>query len=531
MLARKSLLIYASNVLGALLGAGSLYFVGRYIPPEAVGMVAVGLSLANFAAVVANLNFDAAHIKRVSEGQPLGDCVRTYATIRLALTAVAVAGLVIAAWAWNHWRGFADATTLPVLLALALYLALLGVRAIPADTFFGLQQIAKVQVINVVDMFAKAFFTILACMVVAHYGTGGTSFAWLHPLLPHHAPLTTPGAGLLFALVVPATAVASTFAAYALSFEQWKAGVFRKDLARSYARFALPLAVLAPLGVMSGEVDTLMLGYFWSSTDAGYYYAAKRIVVLVGVVPAAIVTIFFPMISRLAAMRDEEAVGHVFSTTMRNMSLVLALLTMFLVVFAGSGLEVFLSATFAPAAPTLQWLALATFAGAIYGVYYAVVQGYDRPWDCTRASLVLVVGNIVLNAIFIPDSILGVPLLGLKGPGAALATTLATALALGFLVLRQPQHTRGRFPMRSVVRHVLAATATGLALAWSQPWPLLGMADRFYDLALAGAIGTALYALLLLGVRELGVKDWILIRDVLHLGKMKDYIVGELRKP
>jgi len=60
--------------------------------------------------VIADLGFSAAHVKRISEGKDLGECIGTYATIKILLTVVMVALVIsgIAIWKYVLHNEFFD---------------------------------------------------------------------------------------------------------------------------------------------------------------------------------------------------------------------------------------------------------------------------------------------------------------------------------------------------------------------------------------------------------------------------------------
>jgi len=55
---------------------------------------------------IADLGFSSAHVKRISEGKDLGECIGTFATIKILLTVIMVALVIggIAIWKYVLYK-------------------------------------------------------------------------------------------------------------------------------------------------------------------------------------------------------------------------------------------------------------------------------------------------------------------------------------------------------------------------------------------------------------------------------------------
>lgn len=516
-----------NNAVGGLLGAVALFFTGRYMPPEAVGMVAFALSLSTLASfLVAGL--DTAHIKRVSEGRDLGDCLRTYYAMRATvnLASLAVAGLLL--WVWQEKVGFQDATTIPILVLMLAHLGVNFYRFMLVDTFMALQQTAKLQASALAENLGKSPAQILAALAVG-IAAGNVGGQAVRDRLGLDGPLSVEQAALLYgSAFFLGSLSALAVAAWIHRRSHYPVGRFDPALAASYARFALPVTLFAPVWSLATEMDSILIGYFWDAAEVGYYFAAKRILLLVAVVPSAIAAVFFPMISERAARNDHQAIQGLVWATLRNLSLVLSPLLMLVFVYAPQGIHVFLSDAYLPAAPILRWLAIYTFLLSLAVVISTVVQGYGHPWRLVVVGLVGVTTNLVFNVLLVPASIHGVPLGGMKGVGSAIATTIAQVAAMAVLAWQMPREARGRLPVGPVAKHLFAAVAVGAAAWFAEALPFIGEVDRFYELAIIGPVALVAYVGLLRLLREVDGSDWTALRELLDPRKMRGYVAEEL---
>ena len=108
MIARKSALIIATQIANGLLGYIGLFFISRYMQPWEYGIVGFAYGFVALFSIFGKFGFDAAHIKRVSEGKDFGKCIATFATIKLFLAGI-MASIVTASiliWKYVIGRGF-----------------------------------------------------------------------------------------------------------------------------------------------------------------------------------------------------------------------------------------------------------------------------------------------------------------------------------------------------------------------------------------------------------------------------------------
>ncbi|HUV79667.1 MAG TPA: oligosaccharide flippase family protein, partial [Candidatus Bathyarchaeia archaeon] len=108
MIARKSTLIIITQLLNGLLGYIGLKFIAIYLEPWEYGVIGFAYGFVALFSIFGNLGFDAAHIKRVSEGKDLEKCIATFAATKLALAGVMASVVIgsVAVWKYVLGRGF-----------------------------------------------------------------------------------------------------------------------------------------------------------------------------------------------------------------------------------------------------------------------------------------------------------------------------------------------------------------------------------------------------------------------------------------
>jgi len=169
MIARKSFLIIASRFFTRFLGWIGLVILAKLwggFAPEAMGIIGFSMAFLALFSIIGDLGFSRAHIKRISEGKDLGTCIGTYVAIKLFLIVLMVTIIFTAIFIWkNVFQGeFYDATTESVVIVFVIYYIFLNLRQIPAITFEGRGEIAKLQTTSMFENIVKVPLVLLVAL-------------------------------------------------------------------------------------------------------------------------------------------------------------------------------------------------------------------------------------------------------------------------------------------------------------------------------------------------------------------------------
>lgn len=82
---------------------------------------------------------------------------------------------------------------------------------------------------------------------------------------------------------------------------------FDKSLIKPIMKLSMPIVLLSLLGVFMLNVDTIMLGWFRSAKEIGYYSAGQKIIQLLYMIPAIIASAIFPVLSRIAEQKEKAS--------------------------------------------------------------------------------------------------------------------------------------------------------------------------------------------------------------------------------
>jgi O-antigen/teichoic acid export membrane protein len=157
LLGRKSLLVFIGSLVSSALGFVCLFFITNFVGVEAYGQVILMVSILTTINVVADLGFSSAHIKRISEGCDVDDCISTFVLIKVNLICVFVLLSFGALLVWSNFLGGEmTAETRDVFLVMMLFEVCINLASIALVTFQGESQIAKVQLLLILNPKARS---------------------------------------------------------------------------------------------------------------------------------------------------------------------------------------------------------------------------------------------------------------------------------------------------------------------------------------------------------------------------------------
>jgi O-antigen/teichoic acid export membrane protein len=228
----------------------------------------------------------------------------------------------------------------------------------------------------------------------------------------------------------PLVALGACAASFALSRRFWRVNVRGAwTEAKPLLGDALPLGLVAVLGLLHFKVDSLMLSVLKPPADLGVYMVAFRFVEQALVVPALFMAAVFPILTRAlhGTRADAEAVIGKSLRFLVLLAVPLAIATFALarplvLLVAGPQLEA--------AAEPLRILAPAIVFAFASVIFAGVLLALNQRRELVLASLAGLGINVALNAYFIPAH-------GYNGAAATTVVSEALGLGLVFLLARR----------------------------------------------------------------------------------------------
>jgi O-antigen/teichoic acid export membrane protein len=533
MIARKSLLVVIAQFSTRTLGWVGLVIIAKLwggFAPEALGVIGFATAFIGILNIVTDLGFNMAHVKRVSEGKDLGTCIGTFFAIKMLLAGAMVCIAFGAMFILDNvlHLGFTDATKQTVVYVFLIYYALSSIQQIALNTFNGKSEIAKMQITAVCENIVKVPLMIL----VALAGVGLVGIApvvnwpgFLQPLqhfLAYH-PIGSYAMAYVFGMAVSVCVGFWFLRKYPLKKPSL-------EFTKSYSVFAVPMFSYYIITTVATNIDKIMIGYFWTATEVGFYFSVQQILQIILVITVAFSTVLFPAFSELNSNKDFMKINNTTRTVERYVSMIIIPPAIVIILFVNSFISIMLSGAFLPAAFTLVILTIYAVINSLMAPYFSLIAGLNKPVIYAKVGLGMGITNIVLDLLFIPKwgvlSSFGIT----SHTGAAVALIMSTSVGFIWIRLIAKKLTGIHLAQTHTPRHILAGASMAIALYFfafqTGFFPLI----HWYHLIFFSLFGLVIYLAVLYILREFTKKDLLFFLDLIHPKEMFKYIKTEIKE-
>ena len=247
-----------------------------------------------------------------------------------------------------------------------------------------------------------------------------------------------------------------------------------------------PLTAVAACTALVARVDLIFLSRFRPMAEAGWYGAASRLFDLVQVLPALLMGVLFPILSRLAVGDDAARRDRAYERLFRWLAALAVPAAILLHVWAGVIVGICYGPAFADSAGVLRLLAPAMGFSFLGYLFVNALIASDRQKAFLGVTLAGSSVSVVANLMLVPSW-------GPAGAAWARVLTEAVLLAGGLVVFRRFVHA---VPVSLLARIVLAA-AVSLTAAWAAGGSLAG-----------GTLAALLYVPVLWALGAIGSDDF-----------------------
>jgi len=503
MIARKSTLIISTNLIEAALAYVALFFIARFMGPGDYGIIGFAIGFVGLFALLSNLGYDQAHIKRVSEKKDFGTCIATFIVTKIGLVTLMSFTTIGAIFIWKFvlGRGFESNIHETAIFIILGYFILEKLSSIFQVTYTAETKIAKAHI----PIFISTLTRTGAIIFVAMMGFGPIELAFAYVF------------GHIFLFITSL-----------LLFRKYPIKKPSKEYFKDYSRFAMPLIIVSASAAVMTNIDKVLIQLFWSSEEVGYYFASFRICGFIVVAGASIGQILFPMISDYHSKRNVRKIKNILFSSERYISMITFPMVIGLVALAEPSVHILLSGSFYPAIAVFRILPFFALLNALIIPYNSQILGMNKPKLARNRILIMLLLNVILNIILIPKDIqiLGVRLFGLGAAGAATATVISYLFGLSYYILTARKLINIKFNLR-ILLHLFAASIMGIIIYWINDIINIG---RWYELFILGLMGLLIYFGILILLKEFRKQDFNFILDTLNIKKMINYIFKEIKR-
>jgi len=486
--------LFLSRILSSGLAYIGLFFITRYLGTDIYGTVTWTMAFVATFNAVSDLGFNSAHIKRMSEGCDPNQCISTFAFVKLILTGFMVALTLTSVYIWTSLMGntLTD-TSIEIIGLFIVFQVLFDLSSIATVTFQARMEMAKMPLATLADPMVRV--PIIIIVSLSYMSVRELSMAYVF--------------GAVALLLVSMLLLLRDRI-------KWT----RPVLLRSYFTFALPLMVITIISTISGNMDKLIIGFFWESSDVGLYSAPAVFLGVFATVSTAVSALTFPSFSKLHTEGNLAEIRALSRQAERYIAMIGIPITILIMIFPYEVCEVLLGPKFIDSGRVIGIMAVTNFITMINAVHNSQIVAVGRPDISARITVLTVSINFGLMMLLIPDTGLG-----LSYVGAALA--VMTGNIVGLIAIRYVVWRLTRTDMNyRLALQIVAGVASAVAMY------LLGqflIIDRWYTLVLFGVVAFISFLGVLTLMKEFTRKDIDYFLELVNLRKMLSYIKGELK--
>ncbi len=233
------------------------------------------------------------------------------------------------------------------------------------------------------------------------------------------------------------------------------AGIFKdfdKEIFKQFVRDSWPLAFTSLFGIFMLNIDIIMLGWWRTPEEIGYYSASQRIVQILYTMPAIIASAVFPAISRFIKNKDIEKTRLLNEKTMSALYFAAIPMAIGGIILANPIIEFLFGKEYLPASISFQILIITLLIQFPAAILSNLVIAHNQQKQLFKYACAGSISNVVFNALFIP-------ILGIAGSAIATIIALTTYYTPIWLKIKQIENF---YTFRHLKKIIIAGIIMGI---------------------------------------------------------------------
>lgn len=372
----------------------------RLLSPADYGLFSLGFTFLILYTIIGSLGLNYGSQREIAFYYEKGDILAVRGVVKATSCILAVSSTIVAILAiilaWPLPGVFDEPQLRTVLLLLAPTIPLsIGIAGV-TSFYLGFKRVGTRAYLDYIGLTGVSLILILVLTLVFR-------------------SLVAALAGLLIAYAV------IFVVALLYSIFRFPVSILRKESKRGMSRellsFSVPLFAVFSLNFLVAHTDILMLGYYSTAENVGFYNAAFAISAFVGIFLNTFSHIYLSVASGFIALDAKKEIQTLYSTTTKWIYVFTFPLFLLFFLFPGSILGLTYGVSYETAATVLKLLCLGEFIFIITGPNVATLTAYGKSRSLMLYFLLGAIANILLNMLLIPGH-------GINGAAIASAISL-----------------------------------------------------------------------------------------------------------
>jgi len=489
--------VLLGTLIGRAFGYGSRLIIARFLGVSDYGLISLGFAGMSIVAAISLVGITGGITRYVSFYKGKGDKGRIKGTITSALKITLPLSLLFAFILfykadWISIHVFHDANLTPILRIFSIAVPFLVLAKNIISCIVGFQDMKYP--VFVEHVFQNAIkLGAIVILVALGFGVLGATWGWVIGMI-----------------VMPFIAF------YFLErkiFPVFNTKVKAIAMEKELFSFSFPLMLGGIADLVMHWMDTLMLGYFGTSTEVGIYNAALPTAQIINALPSAFAGIFFPVISELYARNKIDDLRNTYSAVTKWMLSLIFPAFLLTVLFPDQIIKILFGAEYVAGATALVILTSGFLIIAAVGPVAAILATYGKTKTIMASGYIGAGMNFALNFLLIP-------IYGVNGAAIATASSLAFAYIFNlFFVYRIAKI----HPFRGSFLKPIFASIIVVSVIHALTKYVIGAS--FFILIVMLFVFLVLYFFLLLFIKGFEEEDLMIMKAIdKRLGTKSDWI-------
>ncbi len=457
-LAKNSFWLTVSNVGGSLVKAAVVIYVARFLGASEYGLFSYAISVAAIFTAISDLGLNyliTLNMVRRDEGHKA--YFSTLMSLRVGLLATIILLTIIIG---PFITKFPQARLL--IPFVALLIASDDLRALLNSTARAENRMDKEAFGNI----TTSVLILILCIAGLHYSRTSYMLTLMY--------LAGSALGTFSVFLIVKKNISAMLRSFQFNFGLVK-GIFAE---------AIPFGLASAMWTLMVNTDTLMVGWFRSAAELGYYAAAQRPVSILAVVPAIMVTGSFTMMGRLAKEGASDRLKNLIEKLVAFSLMIVLPIAVGAIIIAPSIIHLLYGAEYAPAVLSFELLLLTL----VITYPASIVNNFVLANRRQRVYIFAMIGGAVSNAVF---DLLLIPPFGIAG--SVVSTIIALVIIHGYMW----REARKMLPFETI-RFLPRVVAAVLAMGFATLALRLASANLFANVIISAAV----YFGILIATRE-----------------------------
>lgn len=487
-------IVFFGRILGKLIGYFYVMFVAR-LGTEQYGMLNLGFAISSFLTTIALVGLTLGVVRYVSYYNAKEDKARVKGALTSGLKISLPLSLILAFIMFIFSEQISVylfhnpaltpvlkifSFTIPFMAAAYLFMAgFMGFKRVDYDT--GLREIT--------EKLVRLVFVLL--LVSLGFGVLGAAFSYL----------------------------ISAFAIFVISLYLMEKKVFpflRTKIKPVYYTkellfYSMPLLLTGVLSFILDWTDTLMIGYFKTTSEVGIYNAAGPTAALMFVFSGALISLFLPIMTQFYSKKKIKEMKKVYNVVSRWIFLINLPVFLLMAIFSKQILRVVFGQAYTPAALSLVLLSFGYLIYSLSSTSNIMLCSIKKTKTIFIITLVYAGINILMNYILIP-------IYGING--AAIATSASFLVGSLLFFLFNYRFTRLQ-PFKLSYLKPLASALISISVVYFTAKTLFEVMP-LYGFVLMFLLFFAIYLLLLILFKSFEKEDMAMLKIIFGKFRLPD---------